>query len=54
MTARTPYLYEIVFTDGRVERAVFYARSRPAADLMAEAWAKRLGVDVAPLEEDAA
>ena len=52
----TPFLFEILFTDGRAERVVVYASSRREADRIAARWAERHGVDaVVPVyDEDAA
>ena len=49
----TAFLYEITFSDFRVERVVIYAPSRRAADAVAEKWAQGHGVEVvAPVEEE--
>ncbi len=50
MSRRTPYLFEVTYRDGRVERCMFYATTRAEAQKSVEAWARRLGVEVEPVE----
>jgi len=51
MNRRTPYRFEVVVRDGRVEQIAFYGTSKEDAMRHAEAWGRRLGVEVEPVED---
>jgi hypothetical protein len=50
----TPFLFEVVYMDGRVERAIFYAPSRSKAEQMAAEWGRRMGLEVEPVDREQA
>ena len=46
-------IYEVVYSDGRVERVLIRATSQRQADELAERWSQQLGVEaVVPADED--
>ena len=54
MTRRTAWLFHVTRRDDTTERCIFYAATKAEATRYAEAWAARLGVDVEPVEDEAA